>query len=57
MTKLNPDGLEVTSFDTAPLLSTGTVESDNCISPLCMTEGPECTTPWCPVQQPDTSAC
>jgi hypothetical protein len=55
MTRLNPEALDVTSFDTALLATTSSVQGG--ISPLCMTEGPECTTPWCPQQPADTSAC
>ena len=56
MTRLDPDALSVTTFDTAPLAVSTTVDSDNCVSPLCMTEGRECTTPWCPKEPADTVA-
>jgi hypothetical protein len=46
MANLNPDALSVTSFETTSPTLPGTVSAD-CVSPLCMTEGRECTTPWC----------
>ena len=51
---LNPDGLAVTSFETTAPGIVPSVDSDNCISPLCMTEDQACTTPWCPKPQPVT---
>ena len=51
MAVLNPDALGVTSFATTA--STGVEpirNSDNCGSPLCVTDDPVCTTPWCPQQ-------
>lgn len=46
MASLNPDALGVTSFETSSPTLPGTGSAD-CVSPLCMTEGRECTTPWC----------
>ncbi|HYH79427.1 MAG TPA: hypothetical protein VEX86_06510 [Longimicrobium sp.] len=52
MSGLNPESLSVTSFETSP--GTGTIgeQSADCVSPLCMTEGRECTTPWCKDAEP-----
>jgi hypothetical protein len=50
MTRLNVDSLAVTSFEVSPQLATVSQPSDGCVSPLCMTEGQECTSPWCKPQ-------
>ena len=52
MASLDPDALSVTSFTTAGI--DPIANSDNCISPLCMTEDRACTTPWCPKPDPVT---
>jgi hypothetical protein len=56
MSSLNPDALTVTSFETTGAGIQPTVKSDDCVSPLCMTEGRECTTPWCKDAEPVTVA-
>jgi len=64
MATLSVGNLLLDSFETTPAaieVSTITVrETDNCGSPLCVTDDPVCTTPWCPpptVPQPvDTIA-
>ncbi len=48
MATLNPDSLSVTLFETASSGAIPVGNSDNCGSPLCMTDDPVCTTPWCP---------
>lgn len=54
MSSLDPDALAVDSFETVGTGIDPTVHSDNCISPLCMTEDRACTTPWCPKPEPVT---
>ena len=54
MRRLNVAELSVTSFQTSTI-DTGIVnpysQDDACVSPVCMTEGRECTTPWCKEEQ------
>lgn len=58
MASLRLDALSVTSFETVSPGVDPIVQSDNCVSPLCMTEDRACTTPWCPpkTQPADTVA-
>ena len=45
MSSLEPDALTVTSFETTGAGIQPSIDSDNCVSPLCVTEGNVCTTP------------
>jgi hypothetical protein len=47
MAALDPSALAVTSFETVSVGVEPVKYSDNCVSPLCMTEDKACTTPWC----------
>jgi hypothetical protein len=48
MLRLKLEALAVTSFETTRAFTVEPIaQSEGCISPLCMTEGKECTTPWC----------
>jgi hypothetical protein len=55
MAILSLDALSVASFQTTTATDYGTItvrETDNCGSPLCVTDDPVCTTPWCPPTPP-----
>ena len=49
---LSIEQIEVASFETTFAGIEPTIDSDKCVSPLCMTEGRECTTPWCKDAEP-----
>jgi hypothetical protein len=46
MASLDLDSIDVSSFTTTTVVQP-IGHSDNCVSPLCMTEDKACTTPWC----------